>query len=157
MSLVMKTVQLGKILGGRGLPSPLSPFINLRQQLGELQMLKRANRTATTRYDNEEGDYIVVRAEITKKEHQDLTRNMSPQVAEQRNISELYQFMDKFFDLVVLEWSLVDEDDKAVPVSLQAYYDLDTESATVIDTWLQEHMRVKFGKEVDELEGEATS
>ena len=125
---------------------------------------KFANKTVTKRYESEDGeDWIVVRGEITKKEHADLTRDMSPNMGDgSRTVGEFYVLNDKFFDLIMLDWSLQRENPETgqvekVPVSLQAYYDLDTQSSNVIDGWLGDHMREHFGRDVEELEGEATS
>ena len=117
---------------------------------------KIANEKSTKRFETEEGDYIVVRAEISKQEHINLTRGLTINASGDRNIDEVLTMQDNLFQLLVLEWSVKDNEGNDVPVSVEAYHNLDLETSSVIDKWLQEHMAEKFGREVEELEGEAT-
>lgn len=155
MFRVTKTDQLGNFF--RGVFGPSVVYILYKRTEEQMRL---ADKTTTTRYESEDGkDWIVVRAEITKKEHMDLTRDLNPS-AESRNVGEFYDMFEKFFKLVMLDWSLTEEvDGKERPVAptLQLYYDLDTESAGQIDAWLNKHMQEKFGREVEELEGEVSS
>jgi hypothetical protein len=139
---------------GRLFRRVFGPSILYYQQRKE--QMRLANKEKTVRYENDKGEWILVRGEITKKEHMDLTRELNPS-AESRTVGDFYDMFEKFFQLVMLDWSLVDEKDNPMPPTLQLYYDLNTESAGQIDEWLNKHMQEKFGREVEELEGEATS
>lgn len=155
MSRETRTEVLGKVYD---MGKVLWPFLSYLEKRINTMAFKFADKTVTQRYETEDGeDWVVVRGEITKKEHADLTRSMSPNMAEgTRTVGEFHDLNDKFFELVMIDWSLVDADKQKIKVSLQAYYDLDTQSSTVIDGWLSEHLKEHFGREADELEGEAT-
>lgn len=117
--------------------------------------LKRVNREDTSRYE-EDGDYVVFRKELTRGEMGRLMR-LFPQQREDgtRDLEQASAFMEEFFDLVKVTWSLEDENGTPIPISVQAYRDLEASSGFWIDAQLNTHMPIVMNQK--DAEGESTS
>ena len=121
--------------------------------------LQRVNREATETYE-EDGDFVVFRKELTRGEMGRLMR-LFPQQREDgtRDLEQASAFMEEFFDLVKVKWSLADVDEEGnetpVPISVQAYRDLEASSGFWVDAQLNAHMPIVMNAK--EAEGESIS
>lgn len=121
--------------------------------------LQRVNREATERYE-EDDDFVVFRKELTRGEMGRLMR-LFPQQREDgtRDLEQASAFMEEFFDLVKVKWSLTDVDEEGnevpVPISVQAYRDLEASSGFWVDAQLNTHMPIVMNSK--DAEGESSS
>lgn len=119
--------------------------------------LQLASRTTTTRYE-EDGDFMVCRSELTRGEMSKLMRLFPQERADgTRDMEQAAAFMEEFFVLVTLDWSLEDEDGSKIPVSVEAYRNLTIGAGMWVDGNLNKHMPVIMGTTEGDEVGESTS
>lgn len=102
-----------------------------------MSILRRAS-TETKRIDLGEGDYIDVRAEISKREFNRFIAFLpAREVNEEQGMTaqEAVELQKGLFEVLVVGWSLPE------PPTLEAYEALSSEGATAIDNALAEHFR----------------
>ena len=91
---------------------------------------------ATTRLDiGDDGDYIMVRDDISRREFNQLLKTLPTGGVTDDNISfeVASEFSQGLFDVFVEGWSL------DVPATVDNYNELTRDSATMIDTAISEH------------------
>lgn len=81
-------------------------------------------------------DYIVVRADISKREFNQIAGAMprTPKDGEEISLTEATSFQGFLFDLLVLEWSLAEG-----KPTLDDYGSLSAAAANAVDTAVSEH------------------
>lgn len=100
-----------------------------------MAILRLANRNNKKINLDDEGSYIEVANDITKRDFNRLIEIMPDTIDEEKGIS-IKQGTDLtagFFDVFVKGWSL------EVPATVESYLDLPRESAEAIDAKLMEH------------------
>ncbi len=117
-----------------------------------MSLFKRASRDEIVRYPLDETgeDYIEFRTSLSKKEVNSVIK-YAP--TENRDVEGGVAFLEHWFNLVKHDWSWVDEDGNKVPMTLEAYREMDMTVARVIDEKLQELFSTVFGKTTEDLEG----
>lgn len=111
--------------------------------------LRLANIEEYKRYyfdeeDEENTDYVDLRAEITKKEATGLLK-FAPR--KEDDLDGGLRFIEKAFADLIVGWSL-DE-----PANVETYQKLDAAGAQALDRMVGNHLRVVLGTEADEAEG----
>ena len=125
--------------------------------------LKRANREINERYE-EDGDFLVCRKELTRGEMMRLFRLLPQNQQVQSNEGEpklpdleaMNAFMEEFFDTVVRDWSMEDEEGNKVLPTKEAYRDLEASGGLWVDQQLQKHLNLVMGSKNQDIEGEVT-
>lgn len=120
--------------------------------------LKRANREAYERYE-EDGDFVVLRKELTRGEMTRLFRLLPQNVSEEgapTDIGAVSRFMEELFEVCIRDWSMEDDDGNKVLPTLEAYRELEASGGLWVDQKLQEHLPVVMGTKTDDIEGEVT-
>jgi hypothetical protein len=120
--------------------------------------LKRANREAVERYE-EDGDFLVCRKELTRGEMTKLFR-LLPQNASTEgaapDLEAVSNFMEEFFDIVVRDWSMEDDEGNKILPTREAYIDLEASGGLWVDNKLQGHLSLVMGNKSSDIEGEVT-
>lgn len=121
-----------------------------------MSRLKRANREAVSRYE-EDGDFLVCRKELTRGEMMKLFRVFPQQSEESKpDLEAIATFMEEFFDIVVRDWSLEDEEGNKILPTVEAYRDLEAAGGIWVDQQLQKHIKEVMGTKDQDIEGEVT-
>lgn len=113
-----------------------------------------ANTEDVVRYSDEDGDYIDLRAELTKAE---ANKIMGLAPSGERDIEGGLAFLERFFQMTIRGWSMQDEEGNPVLPTVEAYRRLEAGGARQIDEWLGQHLQKTLGNEVEKLEGESSS
>jgi hypothetical protein len=114
-------------------------------------LLRIANTEETRRYyTDDEQDFIDLRAQLTKKQANNLLR-FAPR--KEDDLDGGLRFISKAFDDLIVGWSLVDEKGKMVEPTVAVYESLDASGASWIDRKVGEHLRVLLGVEAEQAEG----
>lgn len=96
-------------------------------------LLRRASTETKQLELGDEGDFLVVRADISKREFNALASVM-PRNSEELSIAEAAEFAGVLFDALVVGWSL----DGEKPTT-EDYLGLSAAASTTIDAALAEH------------------
>ena len=117
---------------------------------------RRANREDVKRYTTDDGqDYIEFRAELTKGEVNTILQYVP---SGERDLAGGLAFLEAFFELAVVRWSMVDpETGEPVPPSVEEYRNLEATGARWIDEQISTHMGHIMGTTVDEAEGKPSN
>lgn len=99
--------------------------------------------------EEEEKDWVRVRASITNAESQQLLRHVP---TGDRDLEGGFAFMERVFDKTIVAWSL-----EGVQPTVENFRLLDAASARQIEAKLGEHLGKLLGREVEVVEGESTS
>lgn len=96
--------------------------------------LRIADTTSTKRIEHESGDYIEVRANLSKRELNSILSALPLDIAnEKMTFASSIGASEALFSALVVGWSL------PVPADLENYLSLEGEAATWIDTSIMEH------------------
>ena len=96
----------------------------------------------TTRLDLGDGDYIEVKNGLSKGDFRKVLERLPQDFSGDDSFtpSEADEFTIGVFNALVVSWSAVDEEGKAIPATEESYLNvLDRETATRVDTVLFEH------------------
>lgn len=117
------------------------------------KLFQKVNKDERVRYETDDGeDYIEVRADMTKGEANELYA-FAP--VGDRDFAGSTQFAEKFIELMLVGWSMTDENGIEVEPTIEEYRNLSVAAGKWIDTKMGDHMRKILGTEAQELEGEA--
>jgi hypothetical protein len=99
-------------------------------------------------------DWLEIKADFSKS---DVNKLMlaAPRSGEDLKVS--LDFVDRFFEIAVMGWSMVDEKGEAVKPSLTVYKQLSNEPAKWIDEQLGKALDELLGREVEEEGKEPSS
>lgn len=96
---------------------------------------KETKRIALEGGDN---DYIEVKTDVSKRDFNRLLQ-VIPNIEDGLTPATMSDFTDFLFDLLVVGWSLVDENGAPVPTTLENYNELSRDAALAVDAALVEH------------------
>jgi len=116
---------------------------------------RRAKLHETVRYETPDGgDWVELRAELSKGEMNKIALS-APRNTEdmERNLA----FVERIAELLIVDWSMTDEDGNKIPFSLEEYRALAPEPSQWLDSTLSQHFVAMTGKVVEELEGKPSS
>lgn len=126
------------------------------------KLFRKADVESTVTYffgpdeEGDERDWIRVRDSLTKSE---VNKLLASAPTEQGDIEGGLKFIERFFERVVVAWSLEAPDDdgnmQSVPPSLDAFREMDAAGARQIEDKLGNHLNKVMGREVEKLEGES--
>src|SRR6478609_3402714 len=113
---------------------------------------RRANSSETTRYSTPVGeDYITFKAELSKAE---ANRILAEAPRDGDSLEVAFNFLEKFFDESVVDWSWVDDEGNAIAPSVPMYRELEAGAARWVDEQVGTHLQKTLGRQVEKLEGE---
>lgn len=116
-----------------------------------MSFFRKADVSKVARVETPDGqDWVELYAEFSKKQINQIILS-SPKSSEDMQAS--LSFVERFFEIAVKDWSLVDEAGNKVPPTLDAYRDLAAEPSAWLDRVLVEHLQKTVGREVEDLEG----
>lgn len=119
-------------------------------------LFKRADTGATEQYffgeEGTEQDYITVRSSLTKGESNEILSNAP---SGERDIKGGLAFLERFFEKVMIDWSMVDDDGKPVKPTVAEYRKMEAGGARLIDEQLGKHLNKVLGREIEQAEGES--
>lgn len=111
--------------------------------------LRQANRGETRRFDDDDGNWLVLRVELTKGERdriRDLSvasryevqkdvavKDLTPEDIEVEVLQRVGEANPAMFKMLCVEWSARDENDRAIPITEEAYRALDDDSGQWVD------------------------
>ena len=120
-----------------------------------MSLFRFANAEEVTRYTTEDGqDWIEFRSELRKDE---VNKLLGRAPTGDRDIEGGLEFLEHFFRIATVRWSMVDDGGNAVAPTVEVYRALEARGARQIDEWIGQHMRKTVGTEVEEMEGESLS
>ena len=102
----------------------------------------------------EDRDWIKVRTSLSKSEVNDI---LVQAPTGERDLRGGFQFLEEFFEAVVIDWSYVDEEGAPVKPEVKEYREMESEGASIIERKLGEHLNKIVGREVEKKEGESSS
>lgn len=125
-----------------------------------MSLFKMADSTATEVYwfgdESEEGnrDWIRVRSSLSKAESNQVLKTVP---REERDIEGGLAFVERFFEKVIVAWSLKDEHENEVAPTVENFRAMDAAGARLIEEQVMKHFNKVLGREVEKLEGESSS
>lgn len=118
------------------------------------RLLRPARKTDSVRYETDDKlDFIVLRDELTRGE---VNKLMKARPEGEGDLDGGIEFLIRFFELTVVDWSMEDEEENPLKPTRNNYLDLPPEAAGWIDQQLNTQLRKVFGQTVEELEGESS-
>lgn len=116
---------------------------------------KRANTEDVVRYETPDGeDWIEMRADFSKGE---VNKFAVAFPTEEKDRQGQLTFVERFAEVAVVRWSMLDERGQEVGFSVTEYRRLNSEAGQWVETTLLEHMQRTLGKQGDEAEGKPSS
>lgn len=116
-----------------------------------MSFFRRANESEVERVPTPDGEgFVDLKAEFSKGEVNKIIMNAPKS---QDDIAGSLQFIERFAEIAVLDWSMTDEKGNKVPFSIQEYRRLHADAAKWLDQTLAAHLQKTIGKDVEELEG----
>jgi hypothetical protein len=121
---------------------------------------RKADPSSVTTYwfgDEAEGDnrdWVRVRDSLSKREANDILKTAPTQ---DRDLEGAFAFMERFFDKVIVAWSLTDEENTPVEPTVENFREMESGPARQIEDQLTKHFNKMMGREVEQLEGESSS
>lgn len=104
-----------------------------------MALLRLASKE-TKRITLEGDEYIEVKTDVSKRDFNRLLQVLPSTFTEDGlTPATMSDFTDFLFDLLVVGWSLVDENGAPVPTTLENYNELSRDAALAVDAALVEH------------------
>lgn len=111
---------------------------------------RRANAEDVIRYTTPDGeDWIDLRKEFSKAEVNKIILS-SPKAND--DLAGSLSFVERFAEMAVVSWSMVDDKGKEVKFTVEEYKKLAAESSQWLDKTLVEHLQKTIGREVEDQE-----
>lgn len=105
--------------------------------MGVLKFASKGSKTL----DLGEGDFLEVREGVSKKQFRSLLDKLPEEWDSDKGFTpgQADDFSTALFDMLVIDWSLVDEEGAKVPASVDNYVNLERGAAATVDVKLVEH------------------
>lgn len=111
---------------------------------------RRADVTDVIRYNTPDGeDWVDLRKEFAKAEVNKIILS-SPKAND--DLAGSLSFVERFAEMAVVAWSMVDDNGKEVKFTLDEYKKLAGEASQWLDRTLVEHLQKTIGREVEDDE-----
>ena len=115
---------------------------------------RKADTEKTDTYTHESGEWIRVRASLTKAEANDILRRAPTQ---ERDLGAGLAFLEGFLGVVLVGWSFEDEEGNPVAPSIENFRLMEAAGARWIEDRASEHLNKVLGREVEVTEGESNA
>lgn len=111
---------------------------------------RRADVTDVIRYSTPDGeDWVDLRKEFAKAEVNKIILS-SPKAND--DLAGSLSFVERFAEMAVVSWSMVDDNGKEVKFTMDEYRKLAAEASQWLDRTLVEHLQKSIGREVEDEE-----
>lgn len=116
-----------------------------------MSFLRLANPKEYDKVFTEDGeDWVLLKKELNKGDVNKVIIN-APTNEEDR--AGALNFAERFAEIAIVDWSVLDENEKKVTFSAAKYRELTFEAAKWLDKVLGDHLKATIGADVEELEG----
>lgn len=111
---------------------------------------RRVNPEDTLRVETPDGeDWVDLRKEFNKAE---VNKIILASPKQNDDLAGSLSFVERFAEMAVVGWSMVDDKGKEVKFSLEEYKKLAAEASQWLDRTLVDHLQKTIGREVEEQE-----
>lgn len=120
-----------------------------------MSFFRVANPAEVKRIETPDGEgFLELKVEFSKSE---INKVILAAPKAQDDIKGGLNFIERFAEVAVMGWSMVDDKGAPVKFAIPVYQSLHSEAAKWIDEQLAEHLKATIGKDVDDAEGKPSS